>query len=220
MTDENIERLIDALNAHEMRDRIFLAALTEHVDVAKVWMEQPQGRAGNEGSDDYFFIKNGEGTYVAAVLDMNHDLHVFVKKTHRKQGHLSQAIRTVILPKLYQDGRKHQKITFEDPEIGAYCERRWGFRVISDTSAELDLSIFATCPSIAAEGYKLSREDFSEMKVKINKARLYLTMVKEQLQVAFGHCDGVYIDQLIYDISPLDDDILALIESKQGIFHK
>lgn len=216
MTDENIERLIDALNAHEMRDRIFLAALSEHVDFAKVWI----GSVGNENSYDFFFIKSNDGTYVAAVLDMTRDLHVFVKETHRKQGHLCRAMKDVILPKLYQDGRKHQTVTFDNPGIGAYCERRWGFRVTGDKSAELDLSTFAAHPSIAAKGYNLSREDFSEIKVKINQARVCLTMVKEQLQVAYGDCDDVYLDQLISDIFPLDDDILALIESKQGILRK
>ena len=92
MTNESIERLIDALNAHEMRDRIFRASLSASVEYAKVWLNEPKGVAGNEGSYEFFFIKNETGVYVAAVLDMYNDLHVFVKEAYRRKGYLTRSL--------------------------------------------------------------------------------------------------------------------------------
>ena len=216
MTNESIERLIDALNAHEMRDRIFRASLSASVEYAKVWLNEPKGVAGNEGSYEFFFIKNETGVYVAAVLDMYNDLHVFVKEAYRRKGYLTRAMKEVILPKLYQNGRTRQAVTFEDPLMARYCAKNWGFSITIDSSAEKDLSVFAHLPAIKAKGQEITREDFAQIKVKINRAQLYLTMIKEQLEIAYGQCSETYLEDLIHDLAYLDDKILSFIEEKQG----
>jgi len=207
MTNETIERLIDALNAHKMRDRIFRTSLSPAVEYAKVWLHEPKGVAGNERSYEFFFIKNETGIYVAAVLDAYNDLHVFVKEEYRRKGHLARAMNEVIFPYLYQNGRGMQEVTFEDPCVGSYCAKNWGFTIISDSSAEKDLSIFAGLPTIEAKGQECTREDFEQIEVKINKARLYLIMVREQLAIAYGQCSNGNLEELIGDLSFLSEDV-------------
>lgn len=126
MTDESIERLIDALNARQMCNRIFLTPLSETVDLAKVWLNEPQGGGLGEGSSKFFFIKNETGLYVAAVLNMTSDLHVFVKEEHRGKEHLSKAMKAMILPKLYQEGTTTQTITFKNSYLADRCLSNWG----------------------------------------------------------------------------------------------
>ena len=149
MTNENIERIIDALNINEINDRIFRASLSEVVDYARVWLDEPKGKTRIEGDYDFFFIKDkATGFYVAAVLDMQNDLHLFVKKAFLGKDYLPKAMKEVIFPYLYQKGRKVQCVTFENIRVANYCVRKLGFILTGDLSAEKDLSAFAKLPEI------------------------------------------------------------------------
>jgi hypothetical protein len=111
MTHEILESYIDALNNGEMQDRIFLRPLSKTVEKAKVWDPLPEGKSWNEDSYDIYFIKNTPGVYVGGVLDMGYqNLHVFIKKEYRRQGHLTRALQEWILPDLFSDGRESQHI--------------------------------------------------------------------------------------------------------------
>ena len=216
MTHDTIEQLIDALNCGEMRDRVFLAHLSAQVDFAKVWLEEPRGGIGFEESYNFFFVKNEQGIYVGAVLDMGNDLHILVKEAFRGEGHLTKAIHETILPKLYQSGRKKQRITFENPEILDYCVRNWGFSPTGDLEAEKDLSTYSHVQKISLYKEGITWEEFSDIRVKLDRARLYLCMVQQQLELSFGDCEGLYIEELQQDISSLADQIEDLIESKNS----
>ena len=215
MTHDTIEELIDALNRGKRGNRIFLAHLSDNVDFAKVWLEDPVGGVASEGSYNFFFIKNEDALYIGAVLDMDNDLHVFVKESFRKRGYLTSAINEVILPKLYQSGREKQRVTFEDPNFADYCVRNWGFSLSGEREAEKDLSVFAHLPKIVANGNPITIENFEGIRANINRASLYLTMIQEQLEMSYGDSNGLYIEGLISNISSLDDDIEDFIESKK-----
>jgi hypothetical protein len=58
MKTENIEMLIDALNAGQMADRIFRTKLAPTVEYARVWLNEPKGDIGNEGSCEFYFVLN------------------------------------------------------------------------------------------------------------------------------------------------------------------
>jgi len=145
MTHEGIERLIDLMNQphpNAQRDRIFVAAVSETVDFAKVWHEEPSGDIGNEGAYPFYFIKDERGVYVAAVLDMGSDLHAVAKVADRGRGYVSGALDAVILPKFWQEGRKVQRVTFEDLEKGRRFATKLGFTLTSATEAQKDLSVY------------------------------------------------------------------------------
>ncbi|MEK6303385.1 MAG: hypothetical protein AABO41_21965 [Acidobacteriota bacterium] len=216
MKNEQIEKLIDDLNAGQMVDRVFRTKLAPTVEYARVWLDEPTGKAGNEGSYEFYFVMTGAGICVGAVLDMVSDFHVFVKEDHRKKGHLSKAMNEIILPYLYQQGRKEQLVTFRDPQIGAYCERNWGFSLSDSKSAKKDLRIFASCPAIVGQRRLPSHEEVRSMKIKINRARLYLTMVKEQVDLSCGPIDDLGLEDLIDQLFALKDRIGWSIQDAQG----
>ncbi len=218
MTNESIERYIDSLNQNEFSSFIFRSMLSDKVDFAKVWAEEPKGNMGNEGSYDFYFIKNENGVYVAAVLDMGNDLHVFVKNEHRKKGHLSLAMKNIIFPHIASTGRKKQIITFKAPSIGEYCVRNLGFSLVSEGSAEISLGCYHALEKMPHKGYKLSSSNYEEIHTKIGKARLYITMVKEQLEASLGksEIEGTNVDFIEEALSDLDDEVLTLIEEVQG----
>lgn len=215
MTNEDVECLIDSLNDNT-NELIFISKLYGNVDLAKVWTSEPKGDIANESSYPFYFIKNDEGTYVAAVLDMGSDLHVFVKKEYRKKGYLSQAMNEIILPYLYQTGRKKQIITFIDPRIGDYVEKLWGFKLINEKEAEKDLSCFEGTEKIVPQPRSITSEEFKSIKRKIDKARLYLIMASEHVESVCGIGKDASLIDLAQDILWLDDEVLNFIEDKQG----
>jgi len=216
MTDNEIENYIDLLNNNEFSDFIFRSILSEYVDFAKVWAKEPQGNVANEGSYDFYFIKNNDHKYVAAVFDMHSDLHVFVKQEYRKKGHLSRAINEAILPHLASIGRENQIVTFNDPSTGEYCVKNWGFILLDQSTAEISLTSFNSNSPHIHKGYKLSYSDFESMKPKIGKARLYITMVKEQLEASIGKMNNSDIDYLENELRDLESYVFDLIEEHQG----
>jgi hypothetical protein len=66
--------------------------------------------ASNDEGYFLYLILNAEQVYIAAVLDMSDDLHWLVQPMFRGRGHLTTALRAVILPHLLKQ-RKQQRIT-------------------------------------------------------------------------------------------------------------
>ena len=54
------------------------------------------------------------------------------------------------------------------------------------------------------------------MKPKIGKARLYITMVKEQLEASIGKMNNSDIDYLENELRDLESYVFDLIEEHQG----
>jgi hypothetical protein len=220
VTHQGIEELIDALNAGALRGRIFLSTLSERVDFARVWLNEPRGDIVNEGSDQYYFIKNAAGVYIAAVLDMQNDLHAVVKKEHRGRDDLYAAMNEVILPKLYQDGRATQKATFEEAKVAEYFVKRFGFRMTGPGTAEKDLSVYSGGPKIDLKGFALSYEDVRAMELNIRRATLYLKMARERLEMAYPDWDDGHVDRLIRETFDLDDYLHARMEERRHGLHR
>lgn len=218
MTHEDLEKLIDARNGGHLRDRIFAAPLSATVDFAKVWTKEPLGKAFNEGSLDFYFVKDDHAVWVAAVLDMVNDLHVYVKPEHRRQGHLTKAMTGTVLPWLHQAGRTVQQVTFQDSDVGDYCVRNWGFTRTGDLTAELDLSKYASVQAMKIGGSRFTHEDIADIRIKLNRAKLYLRMVKEKVEVAYGGAEDLSLELLMCDISRVDDEILDFLDERDPIF--
>lgn len=176
------------------------------------------GEAFNEGSYDVYFVKDSQEECVAAILDMVNDLHVYVKEEHRRQGHLTRAMTSTVLPRLYQTGRKVQQVTFQDPKVGDYCVRNWGFTRTGDLSAELDLSKYASNQPVTLGGSHFTQDDMKDIRIKLNRAKLYLEMIKEKVEVAYGSSDNLSLEYLARDISQVDVEILGFLEERNPIF--
>jgi hypothetical protein len=218
MTNEDIESLIDLMNDSNGRladrQRIFVCPLSNRVDHALVWSHDPRGGIGNEDSCSFYFVKDQTGSYVAAIQDGGSDLHAVTKAEHRGNGHISSALRDVILPDLHHRGRKRQPVTFANAEAGERLARRLGFVVTGSGKAEYDLSVFQHVP-LARKPRALTKDEYDAMVTRIQRAKLYLKMVKQQLEQAYGDLSesSLFIDELIYEgVANLDDRIRTFIE--------
>lgn len=213
MKDQDIENLIDSLNNTTINEKVFISPLSKTVDLAKVWRKEPEDERSSYSSLWFYFIKNDNGEYVAAVYDMGQeDLHVFVKETHRKKGHLSRAIHTVIMPHLYQSGRDKQFITFSDSEIGEYVVRNWSFEIVSEGCAYKDLSCYVNSEKIVVELRKTTTEEVEMIKKRINIARLHLKMASEHMESICGEGNDAGLGNIFKETIWLDTVIPDLID--------
>ncbi len=124
MKEEDIKKFIEIMNAGRNEETIFLRKINNNVEFAKVWEKEPE-LDDNPGCEipsyKFFFIKNDNGKYIGAVLDMNRDLHWYILEGFRKNGYLTRSLREAILPYLFYDEfgeRNEQRITINKENIG------------------------------------------------------------------------------------------------------
>lgn len=150
MGHEELHEYIDQLNGGVRKRTIDTWQISLRVDVAKVWPDKPNG-SGIRLFCVVFFIKNDEGEYIGAVLDMTCDLQWYIVKEHRGRGYLTVALRETILPFIFSDSRKYkrdtQEITIDGDsyEASKRVAESVGFKQISQTKFELKKVDFDRC---------------------------------------------------------------------------
>ena len=112
MTDKYIIKLINKLNRFPNYKDCVKVGIGKNVELAHIWYQS--GFSDSHVPYTYFLIKDNDDKYIGVVLDMTHDLHWVVLPKHRKNGHLSQALRNIILPYLLEEtDRFEQKISIK-----------------------------------------------------------------------------------------------------------
>lgn len=127
MTHASILALVDALNSGSAPDRIFRRPLTPLVDFAWVWEHEPTGRAANEGSLRFYFVRDLSGAYVGAVEDLGGDIHAVLHEAFRRRGIMTAAMRDVVLPHIFSGGKTEQHTRICSPE-GRALATKLGFQ--------------------------------------------------------------------------------------------
>lgn len=120
MTDKSLDKLINTLNRGQRKEHVFIRKLTDTVDLVKVFKDNPfiyDSINFNDLIPDTFYCIKNNNQYVGIVYDMCSDLHWFVKKEHRGNGYLTNALKQIILPFILQE-RDEQRITISLYGIG------------------------------------------------------------------------------------------------------
>lgn len=116
MTDKYIIQLINKLNRFPNFKDCVKVYIGGNIELAHIW--EKENFSNSYIPYTYFLIKD-DNKYIGAVLDMTHDLHWVVLPKHRKKGHLSKALKQVILPYLLEEtDRLEQKISINRNQIG------------------------------------------------------------------------------------------------------
>lgn len=144
MTDETLSSFIDRANGLPGPQVVFTQPLMANVHRARAWRAAPAPTDKVSPIDEgywLYLVQNPAQQFVAAVLDMGEDLHWLVQPPFRGQGHLTQALTSVILPHLLQD-RGKQRITisrglcskaYQASKKVAYAV---GFELLNETAQE------------------------------------------------------------------------------------
>jgi len=206
MTENYLNHLINRLNKGFLND-IYIRPLSKSVDFAKIFTEKLKMSDKLRTSDlipyKLYCIKNDENKYVAIVLDMNNDLHWFVKKQYRKQGFLTKALNDTILQHLALDEREQQRITISQNAIGKVnfiaSERvalKTGF-IKTDNNENEYIRSFDDINEFN-EGFNspLSDDELQKLTLKINYYAKQLIRIQTELEIRYGS-ENIEIDDTI-----------------------
>jgi len=202
MTNETIEYIIDLINKGEASELIFLRPLSPNVLMGLVWVNGVKGDVYKDGGVNMFFIQNKERIIVAAVTDMGEqDLHVFVHPVHRGNGHLVNALKEVILPYLFSEGRKEQQITFETEQARHHAELV-GFSIRSEASAVITPEDIPSLLALSPGTIPPSENQKERIKQRIRMAADLLRMARDDVQTSFGENEvWENLDYVVSDVA-------------------
>lgn len=105
MSDDTIRNLLRKLNKGTGKNLIFKNSIGGNVEFAKVWIWK-RGLYFYK-DQNFFFVKNEEGKYVAAIYGVN-NFHWYTLYEERAKGYLSSALKNFVIPYLW--GSKRQEI--------------------------------------------------------------------------------------------------------------
>ncbi len=209
MTNKNLKLLIEKLNKNKTAGLIHLRPLSNIVDFAKVWTEQPKPMdkiSYPDGPYKFYFIKNLEGLFVATVLDMGNDLHWFVDNNHRQQGHLTKAMKEIILFHLFQD-REEQRITINENEIvekdfkaSENVAFSLGFVKNKNSEYILTSSKYQADNFIFEQNTQLTEERLRELQKQINYLSRSLWVIHSEIEMNLGNDYAEELKELVDEI--------------------
>ena len=203
MTDKYLRYLINKLNAGKTEGLIFLRPLSDLVDYAIVKPKVRRAPTKNISLlelEKCYFIKNNEGLYVAGVNSMSFDIHWFVMAKHRKKGHLTKAMKEIILPHLFQDDEV-LKISIDENSIGRKnriaSERvayNLGFRKLSDSyygsKYELHFESYISKIDLSGRNTGITKDRLKELQNQIhaNLNSLLLIQIECEMKLGTNEC--------------------------------
>lgn len=198
MHNKSIKTIINKLNDGDKED-IFLQKLSENVEYGIVWHKvklgyNSSGRLYRDKREQFYFIKNESSYYVGALLVMEDldDLHAYVLKKYRKQGHLFKAMSNTILPHLFQN-RERVRITIEEDRLG---RRKYGNSISSasnvgfrsDNGFEffLSKSDIKSMNEIEIEMTNMTRARVKELQDKIEELAISVSKIDDEFKMTIG----------------------------------
>lgn len=196
---------------------IHFRPLSGTVYLAKVWTEKPKPSDNivyGDGPHTLYFIKNLDGLFVGAVLDMTSDLHWFVEKKYRGQGYLTHAMREAILPHLFQN-RDEQIITIEKGRIGKKyfsasegVALALGFSKVEDGRYILKKRLFRENKIMNNKINLISEERLEELKKRLNYLGRSLWVIHSEIEIKLGNPH--YSDELGNLVNEIKDHVSRL----------
>ena len=223
MEDSFLVSLIQRLNNGRTNGLIHLRPLTDLVDFSKVWAEKPKPKddINYYGPHKLYFIKNQEGKYVAVVLDMTQNLHWLVLKQHRGNGHLTNAMKTTILPHLFQD-REEQRITIDVSHTGLVNFKasekvaiNLGFKGDINESSKKEYFLtnenYNSTSYIYGQNTGISEERINELTRSINYLSRSLWQIQSEVEMKLGDYD--YAEELFDLVKEIRNHTSRLAET-------
>ena len=186
MTEEEIVGVIEAVNAGSAGDHVFAYRLKGNVSLARVWTTNPKTRRIDVQGNDFYLVHDAEnGQCIGAVLDMQEDLHAFLKPEFRRKGIMSRSLREIILPHIFSKGRTLQKITFRD-ERGRLFAEKLGFVITDDTTAQVAATSAGTTDFPKTVHAGLDRACIDTLCERLLDAACSIRKVRDELAIKMG----------------------------------
>jgi hypothetical protein len=232
MTDRVIQVIINHFNRKNAQTFIAAHSIGKNVEYGLVWKDTNFNRSGDVSPYKFYFIKNGKGKCIGAVLDMNMDLHWYIDPVARKKGFLTNSLTQVILPHLSRI-RKEQIITINRDDIGEEnfeaslrTAKSAGFRLVGEIASKIECSqkLAKYRKVMIKESHTgITYEEMVKQKNKMNVVIGNLWQIKAEVEMKLGPSKLTreldrYIDKLtIYRGLSLDDAVYDYEEQVKKI---
>lgn len=205
MTEKYIIQLINKLNRNSNYKDCVKVGIGKNVELVHIWYKE--GFSDSHVPYTYFLIKDNDN-YVGAVLDMTHDLHWVILPKHRKKGHLSKALKQVILPYLLEEtDRFEQKITIKRNEIGETNYQNSlrvalniGFKQIDEENLVFDYNSLDEDEYQLDFQYKgLTKDEFNNCINQLQKLAKQINVIGSKIELGYGKSIEEYSGKSIYE---------------------
>lgn len=192
MTEKQIIQLINKLNRFPNFKDCIKVGIGKNVELAHIW--DNDGFSESHIPYTYFLIKENN-KYIGAVLYMTHDLHWVIVPKQRKKGHLSRALKQIILPYLLEEtDRFEQKITIKRNQIGETNYQNSlkvalnvGFKQIDEENLVFDYNSLDEDEYQLDFQYKgLTKEKLDKQINELQKIAKILNKTSSTIEFAFG----------------------------------
>lgn len=192
MTEKQIIKLLHILNRIPNYKECVKVEISNNVEFAHIW--EKENFSNSYIPYTYFLIKD-DNKYIGAVLDMTHDLHWVVLPKHRKKGHLSKALKQVILPYLLEEtDRLEQKISINRNQIGEANYQNSlrvalniGFKQIDEINLVFDYNSLDEDEYQLDFQYKgLPEEEFNNCINQLQKLAKQINVIGSKIELGYG----------------------------------
>jgi RimJ/RimL family protein N-acetyltransferase len=195
MTEQNIQQIINSFNSPQKDIFIAYQEIGRNVVFAKVWDKETYRNLGSIKPYQFYLILNDAKSAIGAVLDMDQDLHWYIEPDSRKQGYLTRALQSTILPHLART-RKRQEISISRDDIGdanfkasETVARKCGFRKLREEKNQLvfvqSLTKYRQTP-IKVKHAGLDFEELTELRKDINEITARLAQIQATVAMQLG----------------------------------
>lgn len=188
MKDEEIENIIDSVNDGSSIDYVFSHPLKDNVSFAKVWSHEAEQRIREFTGYNFYLIRDDNRQCIGAIFEMGEfDLHGWMKESFRRKGLMSKALREIVLPHIFSNGRREQKITFRSGDVPALALiKKVGFDILEETKAMISAGAVPRVEfdPIVHTGIDADRAKLLE--TKLLHAACALRMVRDELEIKLG----------------------------------
>ncbi len=195
MTNENLGSLINDLNAGRKKSLIHLRPISDNVEFAKVWLNEPKKTerlSNHNGPDSFYFIKKNNGRFVGIVYDMKYDLHWYISPRYRKKGYLVSALQQSIIQHLFRK-KTQLTISINKSEIGDnfyYASQKVafavGFKKVNETQYILSRKNHKNNSSILEVNGGFSHERMIDLQNQINYVARTLWVIQTEIEMKYG----------------------------------
>lgn len=195
MTNENLGSLINNLNAGRKKSVIHLRPISDNVEFAKVWLNEPKKTerlSNHNGPNSFYFIKNNKGRFVGIVYDMKYGLHWYISSRYRRKGLLVFALQQSIIQHLFR--RTTQlTISINRKEIGDsfyYASQKnafaVGFKKVNETEYVLFRKNHKKNSSILEVNRGFTHERMIDLQNQINYVARSLWVIQTEIEMKYG----------------------------------
>ena len=191
MKESQIQSFLNKLNNNQYSKTIFKHQIGVNVDYAKVWESI---KSTQQKPHSFFFIKSND-KYVGAVLDMYDDLHWYMLPNYRGKGHLTIALKKIILPYIFDVlERDSQIISITESQIGTTNYKKSikvalsvGFKKLEEDKLELSLKdLDKAFDKTKATFNGLSDNEVDTINNELDFITKRLNQINAQIDNAFG----------------------------------